>query len=1140
MQTTLIQEIIHDCASDQESPHNFTKVYVITRRRRLLILLQCGVNALNPGPICIVCNSTGKKNQLYIKCTKCAQPYHRTCTEFTTLTYPQFHKAVKEASWICSSCKTTKNQCSICELTNNTNCTKCNTCNNYFHSKCVKEEFPQYKCDTLQWVCPHCATQQVYQSPDISDHSFSTELRIARGIPIGHLNVRDLLASNKKDDVTNLVLNVPFHIFGVSETWLFDKVCDEEVTVPGYQIIRSDRKNIKSHKTRGGGVLLYVRDDYSVTVLNNTLQSQIDSLHVVVNKEFLPPIHIILIYNPPKTATKHLINYLKCELDASDQQEIYIMGDINIDLLKSDADKLCFASLMEDYHLHQLIKKPTRLTQSTKSLIDIIYTNKPLYNKCSNVVPETISDHCLIYTVRKKERTKKCQTKTVKLRTFKDTNNEKLKQMIKSAPWWILDFPRTVSEQYELFMKIINFVLDIHAPIKTFRVKAMRKPWMNAEYTRLNNIQRRQLKKAMKTNETEDWAMYKSQRNQMTNLKHVLKSTTISKAALESGSPSKTFWRFLNQEVGRQKVHTELPDFKLGTKIIDNEQDKLNLLCETFSQNPANLKCQVKLPTEDLEESYEDDLCDIQVSVKEVLKSISELEQNKPSGHDNIPPKFFKICADEIAPILTKIINAMFKKGEFPDALKIALVHPLYKQKGEKCHVKNYRPISILTSAAKIIERVLYKHVSSHLENNDMFMAEQHGYRKNRSTQSAVLVLTDDIKTASDQKKLTGVVFVDFEQAFDRLQYDEFLCKLKACGVRGNVLKLFKSYFEDRKIIVKKGSQQSKPFYLKQGTPQGSALSGMTFSIYLNDIKDYLTESECKFIFYADDMAIYTHADTAEELESKLQLAVNKLTDWCTNNKMSIHVGKTKAMIFKTKYQKCTHQLQIKINQQLIENVTEFKYLGLTLNCNLSFDKHYEKTCKSMTNRMYLLKRQKKHFPEKWRLIFATSLILSLLEYCLPVWGNLSKTKAERINKIIIKTANCVVLNQAFRSKRQVDKYSVLEKLNWLTVEERLVIYSVEFVKKNVLNPKSSLQQCFGYFQAKSNDSNSTRTGRNSYDFMLPRMNTEFGKTTFYYRTIQMWNKLPNEIKEIQAFSGFDYKLRQNIIQKRQDDFTYY
>ncbi|ODM86666.1 Xanthine dehydrogenase/oxidase, partial [Orchesella cincta] len=117
-----------------------------------------------------------------------------------------------------------------------------------------------------------------------------SRITATKGIPIGHLNVRDILAASKKDDIASLIQNVPFHIFGISETWLYEKVTDEEVSIPGYHLIRSDRQSVKTLKNRGGGVALYIRNDYTTTIVTKKVPPPIDLLHVSITKALLPTI----------------------------------------------------------------------------------------------------------------------------------------------------------------------------------------------------------------------------------------------------------------------------------------------------------------------------------------------------------------------------------------------------------------------------------------------------------------------------------------------------------------------------------------------------------------------------------------------------------------------------------------------------------------------------------------------------------------------------------------------------------------------------------------------------------------------------------------------------------------------------------
>jgi len=700
--------------------------------------------------------------------------------------------------------------------------------------------------------------------------------------------------------------------------------------------------------------------------------------------------------------------------------------------------------------LNYLIKTPTRTTQNTTTLIDNIITNKPEYNLSYGVAMCAISDHDLIYSIRKKPKNVKSIFKTITTRSFKNTNFTQIKEMVKSAPWWILQHCKSASAMYNIYEKTITHILNIHAPSKTFKVRAQKKPWMSLKYENLTRKANHLKAKYRKRKDPALWKEFKQYRNKATHLKLRLKSEAIKNKCAESQNKSKDMWKIINTEVGRCKQETNLPTLIHEGKQITNEDEKLNLLCNHFTQNPENIKLAVKLPVDQNSNNSKTTLNKLQVTEGEVLKAINTLDINKPSGNDNIPAKVLKSCADEIAPFLTVIINKILEEGEFPDALKIALITPLYKRKGERNNVKNYRPISVLPATAKLIEKLVYDKVMAFLEKHGKIMDQQHGYRESRSTQSAIIILTDAIKQSLDNGYITGAVFIDFVQAFDKVQHDILLRKLQKYGITGTALKWFQSYFSNRQLIVIKNGKKSKPYNLIQATPQGSSLSGLNFTMYLNDIPEILQHSKC--IFYADDLVLYVQGTTPQEIEEKLQQDLLRLQEWCEDNKMEINIPKTKSMFFEK--HKSESELCLTLNTSPIEKVTEFKYLGLTLNAKLTFDNHYEKVCKNMTSRTHMLNRYKKYFTFKWRHIFATSLIHSLLDYCLPVWGNLKATKLTRINRIILRSAKLVILGK--NRKKLKTKLDYIEQLNWLLCEERLEKYTLDFIFKNV-HLKSSL-----------------------------------------------------------------------------------
>ena len=188
------------------------------------------------------------------------------------------------------------------------------------------------------------------------------------------------------------------------------------------------------------------------------------------------------------------------------------------------------------------------------------------------------------------------------------------------------------------------------------------------------------------------------------------------------------------------------------------------------------------------------------VSKERVRRHLAQLKSTKSPGHDNLPPRLLKDCAD-IAKPLTHIINLSLKTSLIPNKLKIAKVIPLHKS-GNKALPDNYRPISVLPVLSKILERVVYEQIADYLENNKMLTSCQFGFRKRYNTELAVALFTDNIRRAMDHGKLTGAVFVDLQKAFDTVEHSVLLEKLPYYGINGAELSWVKSSMRQFEIFM--------------------------------------------------------------------------------------------------------------------------------------------------------------------------------------------------------------------------------------------------------------------------------------------------------------------------------------------------
>ena len=236
----------------------------------------------------------------------------------------------------------------------------------------------------------------------------------------------------------------------------------------------------------------------------------------------------------------------------------------------------------------------------------------------------------------------------------------------------------------------------------------------------------------------------------------------------------------------------------------------------------------------------------------------------------------------------------------------------------------------------------MHYRISQFIEFHNIFYDHQYGFRKGHSTIDGTLDLTGNIIKANEDKKLFGALFIDLSKAFDTIDHDILLHKMEHYGIRGRCLDWVRDYLTNRKIRVKINSNgnvcTSKEEFINIGTPQGSNLGLLFFSIFVNEI--YLTLDHCTCILYADDTTIYYASADVNKIIRSLQSDLTKLIEWFKANKLSINLGKTKYMIFNPRMINATCTEKIKIGNITIDMVDELKFLGIIFDSQLSWKAH--------------------------------------------------------------------------------------------------------------------------------------------------------------------------------------------------------
>ena len=245
--------------------------------------------------------------------------------------------------------------------------------------------------------------------------------------------------------------------------------------------------------------------------------------------------------------------------------------------------------------------------------------------------------------------------------------------------------------------------------------------------------------------------------------------------------------------------------------------------------------------------------------VCEIKKIVAKLPSKRSSGYDNISNILLKDIVASIAVVLCIIFNKSLELGEFPSTMKLAEVVPLHKGK-EHYLETNYRPISLLTTISKVLEKIVYQRIYSFLQKTGQLYENQYGFREAHSCEHAIGKVVNGIVKSLENKETSACVLLVLSKAFDTIEHTILLEKLALYGIRGNALSWFKSYLSNRSLRVKcrtvssTTSQTSREYSVEYGTPQGCCLGPLIFLIFVNDLHLHLHDAEC--VQFADDTTL--------------------------------------------------------------------------------------------------------------------------------------------------------------------------------------------------------------------------------------------------------------------------------------------
>lgn len=460
-----------------------------------------------------------------------------------------------------------------------------------------------------------------------------------------------------------------------------------------------------------------------------------------------------------------------------------------------------------------------------------------------------------------------------------------------------------------------------------------------------------------------------------------------------------------------------------------------------------------------------------------------------------------------LAKPICHIFNASIDKGIFPTSWKIAKVIPIRKNAKENLCAQNSRPISLLSVLSKILEKLITEQVKQFFRVNNLFTKFQHAYREGHSTATALTQMVDDCYNHIDNKKLVGAVLLDFSSAFDLLDHEILLEKLKSYGFSLLAVNWFESYLSGRKQSVFYNGSFSSLKELKCGVPQGSCLGPLLFSIFTNDLP--LVLDHAKAVMYADDTTIYFPAASADALTETLNAELNSVVSWTNANRLVLNVLKTKTILFGSNIKlKENPKLKIVINSTTVSQVEDTKLLGVILDSTLKWSKHIEGMAAIMGRQLALIRSCSKYFPKDLFPLVIKTMVLSHLHYCSVVWSCASEKDMEKLQ---------LVQNKAARIALNCSRYTSIQRmhrtLGWPLVKNKFNFALICFLRNIVVSKYPTVLYEKLFFSCVMHSVN-TRHAAHGH-FTLPVCNTTTGQKSVTFRGMKVWNSLPAHITDI-------------------------
>ena len=686
------------------------------------------------------------------------------------------------------------------------------------------------------------------------------------------------------------------------------------------------------------------------------------------------------------------------------------MGDFNLDWSKKDLDSYKFKNYFTDMelatgdlNLMQLVNFPTwsRVVNNIirESTIDHIYASNPTSVHALGSISPFFGDHLMVYVECAKP---KINNNTSYRRNWLKYDKNLLNSMLLEVDWDFQD--DTVQGFWNSFENGILGVIDLLVPMTKESSSANK---INVPQVIKRKINRRKnlLKKLKINNNLENKKEIRVLNQDIKNYFSKKRTEKIRKIIVPGNS--KSIWKAV--KVAKDVNTTTLPT----TMFEKNVEIPENLLPDRFA-GFFDIKIKNLLEEVEVDDSVYNGRKQIAtrdkffMDLETVREIMGNLKNKNSEGYDRIPQKILHDGANILSVPMQKLMQLIYKEKKVPDQWLVAKTFPVFKNKGNKKDIENYRPIANLCSSSKVFEKLILKRILDIQEEAkiDLTGVNQHGFKKNKSTSTLSVELLSMIARAIDNDECVMVCSIDLSSAFDLVNIDLLLKRLKIIGLPNDLIALISAWLRHRLFYVCINGENSTYYELLLGTVQGSILGPILYALFISplfDIEDLFS--------FADDNFIPKSNSSMLNLVNEAETTLETITEWMRHSGLKVNESKTEACLFSKR--DCA-PLVLNIGHDSITTKKTLNVLGVIFDSKLQWTEHVAMAISKSNRALNALRMISKHFNMKELINLTTSNYYSILMYNSEVWQS-SALKENLKHSLFVASAKALRLCNHYR-----------------------------------------------------------------------------------------------------------------------------